>query len=73
MHDRKLLSADELDGAELSGQAPIASESPKRTTTRANFWAIMGFCMTGLVCSMYVPSSYLHLEQTAALLFQAPI
>jgi hypothetical protein len=77
MHDRKLLSTDELDGAELSAQAPIAAQSTSRTSSRtssrANFWVIMGFCVTGLICSMYVPSSYLNLEQTAALLTQAPI
>ena len=73
MHDRKLLSTDELDGAELSAQAPIAAQSTSRTSSRANFWAIMAFCVTGLICSMYVPSSYLNLEQTAALLTQAPI
>ena len=73
MHDRKLLSTDELDGAELSAQAPIAAQSTSRTSSRANFWVIMGFCVTGLICSMYVPSSYLNLEQTATLLTQAPI
>jgi hypothetical protein len=68
MHDRKLLSDSELDGAEPSGQAVSATQSRKHPTTRASFWAVVGFCMTGLVCSMYVPSSYLLLEQTAALL-----
>jgi CBS-domain-containing membrane protein len=68
MHDRKLLSNNELDGAELSGQTVPAIQSTKPSTMRASFWAVIGFCVTGLVCSIYVPSSYLHLEQTAALL-----
>ena len=68
MHDRKLLSDNELHGAELSGQALPAMLSTSHNKMRANFWAIVGFCVTGLVCSIYVPSSYLHLEQTAALL-----
>jgi hypothetical protein len=68
MHDRKLLSDSQLDDADLSGQAPPATQSRKHPTPRAGFWAVIGFCVTGLVCSMYVPSSYLVLEQTAALL-----
>ncbi len=66
MHDRKLLSDDnELDGAELSGQAISAiSEQP----TGTSFWAVIGFCVTGLVGSMFLPPSYLLIEQTATLL-----
>jgi CBS-domain-containing membrane protein len=73
MHDRKLLSDNELDGAALIGPALPATPSTKRTAKHAGFWAVIGFCVTGLVCSLYVPSSYLHLEQTAALLNQAPL
>jgi hypothetical protein len=73
MHDRKLLSDSELNGGELNGQTVGATQLTKRAATRANFWAIMGFCVTGLVCSMYAPSSYLHLEQTAGLLTQASL
>ena len=68
MHDRKLLSDSELDDAELSGQALPAIQSRKHSTTRTGFWAVIGFCMTGLACSMYVPSSYLLLEQAAVML-----
>ncbi|HZC54878.1 MAG TPA: hypothetical protein VE396_02365 [Xanthobacteraceae bacterium] len=73
MHDRKLHCDDELDGGEPSGFALPATPSTKRTTTRASIWAVIGFCVIGLVCSLYVPSSYLLLEQTAALLNQAPL
>jgi hypothetical protein len=68
MHDRKLLGENELHGAELSGQTLPTMLPTGHNTIRANFWAVIGFCVTGLVCSIYVPSSYLHLEQTAALL-----
>jgi hypothetical protein len=72
MHDRKLLGDSELDDAELSGKALTGPES-KAKTMRANFWTVLGFCATGLMCSLYVPSSYLHLEQTGVLLIQAPL
>jgi hypothetical protein len=73
MHDRKLLGDNELDGAELGGRTVSATQSPERQTAAANFWAIIGFCVTGLACSIYVPSSYLHLEQTAGLLIKASL
>jgi len=69
MHDRKLLSDSELNGAGTE----LATQATKRAATRANFWAIVGFCVTGLVCSMYVPASYLNAEQTAALLIKAAL
>jgi hypothetical protein len=71
MHDRKLVN--ELDGAELDGRTVPATQSRERPTAAANFWAIIGFCVTGLACSIYVPSSYLHLEQTAVLLIKASL
>jgi hypothetical protein len=68
MHDRKLLSDDsELDGAEPSGQALLAMQ-PHEHAKRTGFWAIIGFCVTGLVGSLYLPPSYFVLEQMAALL-----
>ncbi len=68
MHDRKLLSDSELDGVEISGDTLPAMQTTKRDTMRANFWAVIGFCVIGLAGAMFVPSSYLHLEQTSALL-----
>jgi hypothetical protein len=73
MHDRKLLSDNELDGAALAGRAQPAGQPAKHVTTRASFWAVIGFCVTGLICSLYVPSSYLYIEQTSALLAEAPL
>lgn len=63
MHDRRLLSDSELDVTDLArGQAQLRMTLPavppaKRT---ANFWALMGFCAVGLVCSLYVPAAYLQ-------------
>jgi hypothetical protein len=73
MHDRKLLSDNDLDAAALAGRAQPAGQPAKHVTTRASFWAVIGFCTVGLICSLYVPSSYLHLEQTSVLLAQTPL
>jgi hypothetical protein len=73
MHDRKLLGDNELDGAEPRSRIASAKQSREHPTAAANFWAIIGFCVTGLACSIYVPSSYLHLEQTAGLLINASL
>jgi hypothetical protein len=61
-----------MEIAELSGQAVPAIQVAKRGTTRANFWAIIAFCAMGLICALHVPSSYLRIEQTSALLAEAP-
>lgn len=71
MHDCKLLSDNEM--AELSGRTAPAIQATKRGPTRANFWTIVAFCVAGLICALYVPSSYLHIEQTSALLAEAPL
>ena len=73
MHDRKLLSDNEPEIAELSGHAMPANQASKRVTTRANFWAIITFSVVGLICALYVPSAYLHIEQTSVLLAEAPL
>jgi hypothetical protein len=73
MHDRRLLSDNGTGIAELSGQAVPAIQATKRGATRANFWTIIAFCAVGLICALYVPSSYLHIEQTSALLAEAPL
>jgi hypothetical protein len=72
MHDCRLLSDNEMEIAELSGQAMPAIQAANRDTTRANFWAVIAFCAMGLICALHVPSSYLHIEQTSALLAEAP-
>ena len=71
MHDRRLLSDNGMEVAELSGQAVPAIQAAKHGTTRANFWAIIAFCAMGLICALHVPSSHLHIEQTSALLAEA--
>jgi type VI protein secretion system component VasF len=73
MHDGRLLSDNEMEIAELTGQTVPAIQATKRLTGRVNFWAIVAFCVAGLVCALYVPSSYLHIEQTSVLLAEAPL
>jgi hypothetical protein len=73
MHNRGLLSENDREIAELSGQAVPVIQTSKRMATRATFWIIIAFCVTGLICSLYVPSSYLYIEQTPALLAEAPL
>jgi hypothetical protein len=70
MHDRKLLSDHETESAEVAGQGLAAIPL---TRARTNFWAILGFCVAGLICSLFVPASYLHIEQTSALIAEAPL
>jgi len=72
MHDRKLLSDHEMESAEIAEQGPSTIASA-RTRSRTNFWAILGFCVAGLICSLFVPASYLHMEQTSALIAEAPL
>ncbi len=73
MHDRGLLSENDLEIAELSGQAAPALQASKRIAPRATFWIVIAFCVTGLICSLYVPSSYLYIEQTPALRAEPPL
>lgn len=73
MHDCKLLGDNEMETAGLSGQAVFAIQATKRGMPSANFWAIIAFCAAGLICALYVPSSYLHIEQTPALPAEAPL
>jgi CBS-domain-containing membrane protein len=72
MHDRKLLSDHEMESVEIAGQG-LSAIASARTRARANFWAILGFCVAGLICSLFVPASYLHMEQTSALIAEAPL
>ena len=74
MHDRKLLSGNDLESTEISGPvAPIAVHATGRTNSRANFWTIVCFCIAGLICSLLVPASYLNVEQTSVLLAETPL
>ncbi len=70
MHDTKLLIGNEPESA-----APSSNVAPSRAhvPARSNFWAIVGLCVVGLVCSLFVPASYLHMEQTSTLLLQEPL
>jgi hypothetical protein len=70
MHDTKLLGDREMGSAATIAQASSAIQA---TARRSNFWAIVGFCVAGLVFSLFVPASYLHMEQTPSLLAEAPL
>jgi hypothetical protein len=59
-----------MESAEIAGQDLSAIASARM---RTNFWAILGFCVAGLICSLFVPASYLHMEQTSALIAEAPL
>jgi hypothetical protein len=74
MHDRKLLSLNEVESTEARGQnASITADPQGRTTSRANVLAIIGFCIAGMICSLFVPTSYLRGEQTPAMFADAPL
>jgi hypothetical protein len=73
MHDRKLLGDHELESAEVIVRGSSAVRATARARAWSNVWAIVGFCVAGLICSMFVPASYLHIEQTSALIAQAPL
>ena len=74
MHDGKLLANNEVESTEIrGGTAVTAAQMSGRRTPRANFWTVVGFCIAGLICSFFVPTSYLHFEQTPTLLAEAPL
>jgi hypothetical protein len=71
MHDGKLLGDHEMQRAESNGAGPDIQSA--RSASRASLRAIIIFCAVGAICSLFVPVSYLHIEQTAVLLAQAPL
>lgn len=73
MHDRKLLSDNGPEGAEITARGLPAVQPAERPPSRTPFWAIVGFCIAGLICSLFVPASYLHIEQTATMIAEAPL
>jgi hypothetical protein len=74
MHDSKLLSDNEVGSTGIRGQAAsIVAQAGARRTLRTNFWTIVGFCVAGLICSLIIQTSYLHLEKTSVRLADAPL
>ena len=74
MHDGKLLSDNEVASTEARGQkASAAVDTRGRTSSRANFWTVIGFCIAGMICALFVPASYLRGEQTPATLAESPL
>lgn len=73
MHDTKLLSDNDLERAAITAQRSSAIRPASRVPSRANVWAIVGFCVVGTICSLFVPSSYLHIEQSSTLTAEAPL
>jgi len=74
MHDRKLLSDNEAASTEPRGQeASAAVDTRERASSRANFWTVIGFCIAGMICALFVPASYLRGEQVPAALAEAPL
>jgi CBS-domain-containing membrane protein len=51
----------------------IVAQAGARRTLRTNFWTIVGFCVAGLICSLIIQTSYLHLEKTSVMLADAPL
>jgi hypothetical protein len=71
MHDSKLLSDNEVGSTEIRGQAaPVDAQAHGR---RANFWAIVGFCVGGLICSVIIQTAYLHMGTTSVVLAEVPL
>jgi hypothetical protein len=71
MHDSKLLGDNEVGSTEMRGRA--ISVSAPESGRRANFWTIVGFCVAGLLCSVIIQTSYLHMERTSVILAEAPL
>jgi hypothetical protein len=71
MHDTKLLS--EMESAGIPAQGVSANRAAVRGPSRANFWPIVGFCVAGLIVSLFVPAAYLHIEQTSTLVAETPL
>ncbi len=70
MHDTKLLISNEPENA---AQSSNAAQSRAHVPALSNSWAVVGLCVAGLICSLFVPASYLHIEQTSPLLLQEPL
>lgn len=72
MHDTKLLSDNDLERAAVIAQRSSAIRPNGRAPSRTNVWTIVGFCVAGIICSLFVPASYLHIEQSSTLTAEAP-
>lgn len=72
MHDTKLLSENDLERAAIIAQRSSAIRPAGRAPSRTNVWAIVSFCVVGLICSLFVPASYLHIEQSSTITAEAP-
>jgi hypothetical protein len=72
MHDTKLLSDSDLDGAAIIAQGSSTIRPAGRAPSRTNIWTVVGFCVTGLVLSLFVPAPYLHIEQSSTLTAEGP-
>ena len=73
MHDGKLLVGNEAESTEPRARKAAIAIQAKEHTTRAHFWAIIGFCVVGLICSFFTPASYLRGEQTSNVFAEAPL
>jgi hypothetical protein len=73
MHDSKLLGDHGLEGQITARDSSTVARSAGRAPSRNHFWAIVGFCVVGLIGSLFVPASYLHTEQTSAVAAEAPL
>jgi hypothetical protein len=71
MHDSKLLSDNEAGSTQIRGQA--ASVVTPANGRRTNFWTIVAFCVGGLICSVIIQTSYLHMAKTSVMLAEAPL
>jgi hypothetical protein len=73
MHDTKLLSDNDLERAAIAAQRSSAIRPAGRVPSRTNIWMIVGFCVVGMVCSLFTPGAYLHIEQSSTLTAEAPL
>lgn len=73
MRDMQFVSDNELETTALPAKGSMTVQSINRAPSRSNFWTVVGLCVAGLVFSLFVPASYLNMEQTSTLILQAPL
>jgi|GEM_PF-6773861 hypothetical protein len=62
-------------GADMNtrSESLFTSQLQPRTATRINLFAVIGFCVIGLACSLCVSPSYLHFDEMAGLALQSSL
>ncbi|HUC50867.1 MAG TPA: hypothetical protein VMA30_15920 [Xanthobacteraceae bacterium] len=73
MHDTKLLNGHGMESVAIPAQGSSANQAAIRMPSRTSFWPIVGFCVAGMLVSLFVPTAYLHMEQMSPLVAETSL